>query len=141
MVRTGLIPERLFWAFCRFYILLIQEVIVHERKSPCRNRPLPCVLTFRKRTFPYSPLASLLFFLEKQGDVRAVDTLRVPREEKAEPFPAALGGFVSHFLESLHFNSVDNKESSLFSTCQLYATALCLARSPSEDNLHTSASS
>lgn len=24
----------------------------------------------RKRTFPYSPLASLLFFLEKQGDVR-----------------------------------------------------------------------
>lgn len=96
----------------------------------------------RKRTFPSSPLASLLFFLEKQGDVRgAVDTLRVLREEKAEPFPAALGGFVPHSLVSLHFNSVDNKESNLFSTRQLYATALCLARSPSEDNLHTSASS
>lgn len=70
-----------------------------------------------------------------------MDALRVPREEKAEPFPAALGGFVPHSLVSLHFNSVDNKESSLFSTRQLYATALCLARSPSGDNLHTSASS
>lgn len=78
--------------------------------------PSSCVLTFRKRTFPYSPLASLLFFLEKQGDVWAVDGLPVSHEEKAEPFPAALGGFVPHSLVSLHFNSVDNKASSLFPT-------------------------
>lgn len=115
-------PGANHWETLRAFYTIDSRGYSVSGKSPRRNGSCPrCWFLGRKHSLQSSGLPSLCSCFSRAAGwcTRSGQTLmKVSHEEKTKPFAVSLGGFVPHSVESLHFNSVNNKESNLSSTCQ-----------------------